>query len=262
MPRKSAKKSTASAKAVAKPSPKSASKSAAKSAAKSAGKRAAARAGSKSAAKPAGEASKPAKPAATASPVKPAKSVEPAKPARTAKVAKPVKLPNTATVQWDASPAERKREQRLVKDVANIGWHSLHVTGDGAIPDFVYSVGLMETYGHPEIIVFGLPMETMHDLLSNFVAGIDGGRLFARAGSYDGIVDGFSLATRPMNTQNHCDFVGYALWHRAFVGKGGDLRVVQCFWPDKAGVFPFEKGCTETVAALQPRLDLAPPPKR
>jgi len=200
-----------------------------------------------------------AKPASKAS--KAAKLAEPAKPARAAKVAKPVKLLNTATVQWDASPAERKREQRLVKDVANIGWHSLHVTGDGAIPDFVYSVGLMETYGHPEIIVFGLPMETMHDLVSNFVAGIDGGRAFVKAGSYDGIVDGFSLATRPMNTQHHCDFVGYALWHRAFVGKSGDLRVVQCFWPDKAGVFPFEKGCSETVAALQPRLDLAPPPK-
>ena len=54
-------------------------------------------------------------------------------------------------------------------------------------------------------------------------------------------------------------YLGYAQWHRRYVGKRGTLCAMQIFWPDKAGLFPWEMGCDRSVALLQPRLDLPRP---
>lgn len=47
-------------------------------------------------------------------------------------------------------------EQRVLDDIAKFGWHLIQINAGEAQPGFVYSIGMMESLGHPEIIMFGL----------------------------------------------------------------------------------------------------------
>jgi hypothetical protein len=40
------------------------------------------------------------------------------------------------------------------------------------------------------------------------------------------------------------------------IGRIGELRAVQVFWPDPAGKFPFDASCDLDVFQRQPRLDI------
>lgn len=47
-------------------------------------------------------------------------------------------------------------EQEALKNIEHFGWHLLHINNTAPEPEFVYSVGMMHTLKHPEIIMFGL----------------------------------------------------------------------------------------------------------
>jgi hypothetical protein len=121
-------------------------------------------------------------------------------------------------------------------------------------PSFVYSVGLMFSLGHPELVVFGLADEG-YNILRAMVEDIRGGRSFADPGAYQGVLAQGSIATRPVHASQHESYLGYAMGYCRERGRIGELEAVQVFWPDRAGRFPFERECDEAVWAAQPRLD-------
>ncbi len=55
-------------------------------------------------------------------------------------------------------------EQVIADNVERYGWHAISI-GDVA-PPFVYTVGLMQTIGQPEAIIFGLEPRQAHAILS------------------------------------------------------------------------------------------------
>lgn len=82
-----------------------------------------------------------------------------------------------------------EHEAQTLADIDRFGW-SVFKVGNDMGPDFAYSVGMFRTLSHPEILIFGLPLDTMHRLINDvgervrFVAAV--GRLGAglrRAGS-------------------------------------------------------------------------------
>src|SRR3954469_7825386 len=147
---------------------------------------------------------------------------------------------------------------RLLADVEKHGWHGV-VINDDEPSAYMFSVGVMQTLDHPELVMFGLAVDVMHSLLWNVYREIVGGRRFDEDGLYDGIVEGFAIAVRRVHPTWHPHYLGSAQWHRRYLKARGTLQAVQLIWPDKAGRFPWEEGSHQSVRALQPRLDLPKP---
>ncbi len=65
------------------------------------------------------------------------------------------------------------------ENIKKHGWESLYVFDESEKrPSFLYSIGLEESFDHPEIVIFGLPRKTMHGLLSDVVEDIKEGVVF------------------------------------------------------------------------------------
>ena len=129
-------------------------------------------------------------------------------------------------------PAARSEsEEKVLADVADRGWHGVWIPEEGGTPGWVFSVGLLHSHGHPEIVVFGLPSETAHAMIANAVVDIEAGRAFPPHSTSDEILDGYRCAFRPVHPNWHAPLLGTALWfyqHAAF-------DAVQCLWPDRDG---------------------------
>ncbi len=151
------------------------------------------------------------------------------------------------------------REEQIVKDIGEYGWSGIIVEKDEEGPGFEYTVGLMLTYDHPEVIIFGLPSRAMHDILWSIVSDIHEGRDFREPGLYEDITEHFACAFRAVHPSWHTEYLGYAMWHRREVGSNGVLEVMQCVWPDERGRFPFDTGCMAAVVREQPILQSARP---
>lgn len=141
-------------------------------------------------------------------------------------------------VQWQLPEPEDDADRKLLADVANHGWHLVGVHADREGPGFVYSVGLLHTLGHPEILIMGLSHSTGAQLINLMGDGIGAGQRYEAGQRYYDLAKGLSLAFVRMNQRYYRDYLGYALWFYRTL----DFPVLQCVWPDKTGVFPWEKG--------------------
>lgn len=145
-------------------------------------------------------------------------------------------------------------EQNILTDIGRYGWSLIGVPECAEGPSFVYSIGMMHTLDHPEVIMFGLDIELMWRIVNDIGADVRNGRRFIDTGLYEGVIEGFACKVKPVAEAHHTTYLGYAMWHRRHVGRIGTLRAVQCLWPDRDGVFPDEQNCDPDVVRLQPLL--------
>lgn len=142
-------------------------------------------------------------------------------------------------------------EQSISEGVRKNGFRILAIADHK--PPFAYTVGLIFTQQHPELMIFGLP-EAGPSILRAAIKLIRDGERFDAAGEYD-ILGLIRVATRPVDPTQHEFYLGYAMGYCREQARPGGLQAVQVFWPDKQGRFPFTRGCEEQVWAAQPRLD-------
>lgn len=147
----------------------------------------------------------------------------------------------------------------IAESVSRHGWHAIAVAESEFSPSFLYTIGLCHTANHPDAIVFGLEQDVAYSLISKLVAQVRGGEAYALPGVYAGLAEGRSLATRPVHTTQHPVYLGFAMGFYRHIGAPDSLRVIQVFWPDESGYFPFEVQCDPYVAHAQPRLEFAEP---
>jgi hypothetical protein len=147
-----------------------------------------------------------------------------------------------------------EREQRVVNDIARCGWHLMGVLAGENEPPFTYSIGMMVTLNHPEIVSFGLDHKVTASIINGTGDEIRNGRSFREPGLYDGLIHGFACKIRPVSKSFHPRYLGFAMWHRRHIGQVNTLEAVELLWPDKAGLFPDEPDCHPGAVALQPLL--------
>jgi hypothetical protein len=135
-----------------------------------------------------------------------------------------------------------------------VGWSLIAVPADPEGPAFVYSIGMIQTLDHPEIIIFGLDLSLMASVINGIGDEIRGGRPFREPGLYEGLLEGFACRIAAVAEVYHEVFLGYAMWHRRHISQIGTLEAVQCIWPDMSGRFPDEADCNPVVVQLQPLL--------
>ena len=129
--------------------------------------------------------------------------------------------------------------ERARQDVEKFGWHFLAVAGEGDSPGYVFTIGLWKTYRHPELIVFtpGDPME-QSGLLTAVAKRVAVGEVFVEGKAHEGLFGKFSGSLRPVRRFWNAEFLGTA--SRFY--NSHDFPVLQLFWPDPQGLFPWQGG--------------------
>lgn len=142
----------------------------------------------------------------------------------------------------------------LVKTAQNIekyGLQVISVFGTDYLPSFSYSIGLQQTYGHPEIICFGLNTDLMHALINDVAALIKQGMKIEPEIMYTEIFKGLDATFLRVDPGNIDDYFGVAIEYY----KNDQFPAMQLVWPDYENRFPWEEGFAHSLTDKQPLLD-------
>jgi hypothetical protein len=122
---------------------------------------------------------------------------------------------------------------------------------------FGYTIGLLENWLHPEVILCGLQPEVTHIFLNNIRERIGNGEFFAADQTYLDITIGYPAIFRKVNPVNFGEFTGLGFrYYKEYKSDlGSAYSVLQMFWSDAEKRFPWDAGYSFN-AEIQPLLYL------
>lgn len=150
----------------------------------------------------------------------------------------------------EEGPEERAVREKVAADIARVGWHVALVPPDETTPGWAHTIGLLERFGHPELVVFGSDPQVLGPLLNALGARVREGARLEPETEVEGVVRGLALAVRAVAPRWVQPFLGNAAWHC----RRPELPALQVFWPDARGRFPWEPGCDPAWRDDQPYL--------
>ena len=130
------------------------------------------------------------------------------------------------------------------------GWCAEPVspTEDPPTPGYTYSIGFEDSYGHPDLVIFGLTPVAARGLLEMIATHLEaGGEL--PVGAFVGLLDNdLPAAVLPIEMPEHAPL---------FPGAGDyyardNFRIRQFIWPDRAGKLPWDEGYDDRLRMAQP----------
>jgi len=127
-------------------------------------------------------------------------------------------------------------DQKVLSDIAKYDWHVMRVLETNELPGWAYSIGLYKNFGHPEIVIFGLNADLMHYVINAIGEDVRQGKKFESNKQYADLIDEYQCTLRTVKPKWYPAFLGFASW----VYEGDDYPVLQCFWPDFNGAFPWD----------------------
>lgn len=142
-------------------------------------------------------------------------------------------------------------DARVLREIHTDGWQ---ITGVLAReqepgPEFAYSIGFFHTMEHPEVILFGLPVETCMKAVNLIGLDIQSGVHFQTGLVYEGILKfPYLCCFKEVDPKHYREHVGYALWFY----ETDPFPLLQCFWSDHTGRFPWDEGCSAYASEAQP----------
>lgn len=130
----------------------------------------------------------------------------------------------------------------------------IKVAEDEDGPGFAYSVGLFQSFGHPEIIIFGLSLELMHRLINDLGQMIRAGERFDDHSSSSDPLEGYRIRFRQVAPGARDYYFGAAV---RFYGDE-EFPSLHCIWPDRLGRYPWDTEANDAYRRLQPMLTDGP----
>jgi len=150
---------------------------------------------------------------------------------------------HTAASEWSVRD---RTEEDVVRAVEEQGYWIAAI--DDARGSFAYTVGLTRTFRHPEIIVYGLPPDTMLALLGACCEAIRAGARFTPGIRTSSVLANHDVEFRAVLQPQNVRQCGYSVWFH-----GGDwFPLLQCVWPDKHGRFPNDPKAPAWLKKAQP----------
>ncbi len=114
------------------------------------------------------------------------------------------------------------------EEIANIvhqhGWYAANVSD--AEPPFFYTIGLMQTYQHPEFITFGLEAENAYALFWGLINDIRNGASYAESSVRTIELGGemHNVGFRRVHSTQHPLYLGFAMGFMTNIGRIGELE--------------------------------------
>lgn len=149
-----------------------------------------------------------------------------------------------------------EHEAQTLADIDRFGWSVLRVSNDKG-PDFAYSVGMFRTLSHPEILLFGLPLDTMHRLINDVGASVRAGARYSAGQVTDEFLEGYDVTFRAIPEFQYPGHLGWANW----LYGGTAFPALQMIYPDRDRRWPWEDSVAHAFRDGQPILaDIPVPP--
>lgn len=139
-------------------------------------------------------------------------------------------------------------ERKIHEDVARYGWHAMNVLPEGDRPGFQYSIGFFKTFGHPEVLIVGQRREVMHGMLSAVAEGLRAGRRYEAGTDAGDLLPGYRCLFREIPQDQYGQHLGWAI--RFYGGRA--FPAVQCIWPDRRGIYPWDAEASEELRRQEP----------
>ncbi len=140
--------------------------------------------------------------------------------------------------------------------IATYGWMVMRIDEDDQGPGFAYTIGLEQSFAHPEVIVVGLRMDTAQTVLNNVGADIRGGAAYAAGLIYTDILDAYSVTFRRVPEYQYAAYLGAA--RRYYAERA--FRALQLIYPSRDGRWPWDTEAAEAFREAQPVLADTPLP--
>jgi hypothetical protein len=154
-------------------------------------------------------------------------------------------------------------EQKFVGIIDEFGWHVMKVfANDPGQPEFAYTTGLWKNYGHPELLIVGVPLDRAQAIINEMGGDIrDGVRRFQPGGPVQDVVDGFGVYFVDFAWKHVGEYFGWALWYYGdYLENREQFPILQCVWPAKGnGSYPWDPDWPEELRDWQPVLGDQPP---
>ena len=147
-----------------------------------------------------------------------------------------------------------KSMERTKANIKNHGLHVIKVLEDENNPPFGYSIGLFETYRHPEILIIGLKLDFIHSLINTIADEIKEGTAFENGKYYSEILDDFNCYFTTVENSHYEEYVQQAINFY----KGSDFPLLQCIYPTVKNIYPWQMEWPADITHLQPVLGKAP----
>lgn len=138
----------------------------------------------------------------------------------------------------------------MIHDVSTHGWHVMKVLGTTVDQGWAFSIGLFHTFNHPEVLMFGLRLEAMHQVINAVGLQIRAGRRLDPDTEVDDLLEGYRCTFKVVDPVWYELVLGYATWYY----KGHAFPTLQCFWPDRDHRFPWDPRFDSALIARQPLL--------
>ena len=90
----------------------------------------------------------------------------------------------------------------------------------------------------------------MQGIINNIGKAIKGGGKFEPFIEYQDIFEKYGCQFRNVALDYYRDYLVWAIWYY----NGEPFPVLQCFWPDRDGHYPWDPACAPGIVELQPFL--------
>ena len=132
-------------------------------------------------------------------------------------------------------------EKKLVSDIELVGWAIMNIKDEPGKTGWAFTVGLYETYKHPEVLLFGLKPESRMGILNWIGQNVRDGKPFTVNQEHDWVLDNYKCWSRPVRKKWYRDMLGYAIWFYRTPDKVNNFPCVQCLWPARDGSYPWQE---------------------
>ena len=140
---------------------------------------------------------------------------------------------------------------RTASDIEKYGLSVIIIEATEYLPSFAYSIGLWQKFRHPEIICFGLTIETLGALINDAADLVKDGQTIETNKTYNNFFENSKAEFLKVDSRNLSDYFGTAI---DFYDTK-DFPTLQLVWTDRNNKFPWESDFEEEFIYRQPLLD-------
>jgi Domain of unknown function (DUF4262) len=148
-------------------------------------------------------------------------------------------------------PVAKDEPERIVlNNISEYGWHCVNVVEDDGHPPWSFTIGLYETWNHPELIIIGRSRATSHEILKTLANDIELNDPPNLTNPDGHLLLGMRCLFVEVLPRYYSDYVGFALWYY----RKRKFPMHQIVWPNNEGCYPWDDQASPTVKDWQPVL--------
>jgi uncharacterized protein DUF4262 len=142
-----------------------------------------------------------------------------------------------------------KGDQDFLRIIDKSGWHIMYVAPREKDPQlwWGYSTGIFYHWKHPEIVLFNLDYDSTVNIINGIGGWIKNGGILKPGKEYSEFFSDCKCIFRPVLKVHSKEYLCWSDWFY----ERKVFPTLQCFWPDAAGIYPWNLKCDPQVGKGQ-----------